>query len=344
MSLTALLTINLFFIVLLLLAVVTVIIHFGIDGGFFLENGLVTVKGGLVLIYAVCILVAISMVVMIRKVFIRPIREIIKAMGALAQGEFGTRVDFSEARYIPAEINAFADSFNKTAGELDGTELLRKDFINNFSHEFKTPIVSINGFADLLLEEGIPQEDQKEYLRIIRDESRRLTELSENILMLNRIESQTILTGKTEFRLDEQIRQCVLVTQQKWKDKELDFHVELEAADIFGNEALLKEVWINLLDNAAKFSPEGEVISVIMNRQDPAVTVSVTDHGPGMDEKTADHCFDQFFQGDSSHRIKGNGLGLAMVKKIINLHEGSISIDTAPGRGCSVTVCLSGTI
>lgn len=340
MSLTALLILNLFFIVLLLLAAVTVIVHFGIDGGFFLEDGMVTVKGGLVLIYAVCILVAVSMVVMIRQVFIHPIKEIIKAMEDLARGEFDTRVDLSDAAYIPSEISGFADSFNKTAAELEGTELLRKDFVNNFSHEFKTPIVSISGFADLLLEEDIPQEDQKEYLGIIRDESRRLTELSENILMLNRIENQTILTGKTKFRLDEQIRQCVLVSRQKWKDKEPDFRVELEDAEICGNEALLREVWLNLLDNAAKFSPDGETISVIMNCQDPHITVTVTDHGPGMDEITASHCFEQFFQGDTSHRSGGNGLGLAMVKKITELHEGSISVDTAPGRGCSVTVSL----
>ena len=340
MSLTALLILNLFFIVFMLLAVATVIIFFGIDGGFFVRDGLITIGGGLVLVYAVCMLVAVSMVVMIRSVFIRPIRKTMKAMNELAQGRFDTRIDFSDAVYVPSEIRDFAESFNKAAGELQGTELLRKDFVNNFSHEFKTPIVSISGFADLLLEEEIPPEDQKEYLRIIRDESRRLTELSENILMLNRIESQTILTGKTTFRLDEQIRQCVLVTGQKWKDKNLEFPVELEDTQICGNEALLKEAWINLLDNAAKFSPEGEVVSVVMNRSDSKLSVTITDHGPGMDEKTRAHCFEQFYQGDTSHRIKGNGLGLTMVRKIVELHEGSISVDTASGRGCAITVSL----
>lgn len=340
MSLTALLTMNLFFIVLVLLAIATFVIHFGIDGGFFLENGLVTVGGGLVLVYAVSIAVAISMVIMIRKLFIRPIRETMAAMDDLAHGDFETRIDLSEAHYMSSEMKEFAESFNKTAAELAGTELLRKDFINNFSHEFKTPIVSINGFADLLLEEEIPPEDQKEYLKIIRDESRRLTELSGNILMLNRIESQTILTDRKNFRLDEQIRQCVLVTGQKWIDKNLDFRVELEDTEVSGNESLLKEVWLNLLDNAAKFSPDGEVISTIMNKRGTSIAVTITDHGPGMDENTASHCFEQFYQGDTSHRVQGNGLGLAMVKKIVELHDGSISVDTAPGRGCSVTVVM----
>ncbi|MBQ1922562.1 MAG: hypothetical protein II189_01945, partial [Lachnospiraceae bacterium] len=140
-SLTVLLTLNLFFIVFLLLALVTLLVFFGVDGGFLVNNGHVTVGGGLVIIYAVCILVAVSMVFMIRMVFIRPIRIIMAAMDRLAHGEFDARIDFSQEKYIPGEIRDFGESFNKTAMELSGTEILRKDFINNFSHEFKTPIV-----------------------------------------------------------------------------------------------------------------------------------------------------------------------------------------------------------
>ncbi|MBR3366620.1 MAG: HAMP domain-containing histidine kinase [Lachnospiraceae bacterium] len=345
-SLTVLLTLNLFFIVFLLLAVTTVLVWSGVDGGFLVQEGRVTISGGLVLIYAVCILVAVSMVFMIRRVFIRPIREVMDAMNSLASGDFSVRIR-QEDVYRPREIREFRESFNKAAEELSGTQLLRKDFVNNFSHEFKTPIVSISGFAELLMEEDLTEEERQEYLTIIRDESRRLAELATSILTLNRVESQAILTDRENFRLDEQIRQSVLVTQQKWRDKDLDMSVDLEPAEYMGSEALLKEVWLNILDNAAKFSPEGGTIGVTMraekaeNDDGPgAVTVAVTDNGPGMDEHTRAHIFEQFYQGDTSHRSQGNGLGLAMVRKIVELHSGSIEVDTAPGRGCCFTVRL----
>ncbi len=340
LSLTVLLTFNLFFIVFLLLALVTLLVFFGVDGGFLFTDGHVTVGGGLVIIYSVCILVAVSMVFMIRMVFIRPIKIIMAAMDRLARGEFETRIDFSREKYIPREIRDFGESFNKTAMELSGTELLRKDFISNFSHEFKTPIVSINGFADLLLEEGISEEERKEFLTVIRDESRRLADLSSSILALSRIESQTILQDRESFRLDEQIRQCLLVTEQKWKEKDLDYQVYLEEVTYAGNPSLLKEVWLNILDNGAKFSPEGEVIGVTLRKKGDVITAAFTDHGPGMDEKTKSHIFEQFYQGDTSHRSQGNGLGLAMAWKVAALHGGEILVDTAPGRGSCFTVIL----
>lgn len=340
LSLTVLLTFNLFFIVFLLLALVTILVFFGVDGGFLFTDGHVTVGGGLVIIYSVCILVAVSMVFMIRMVFIRPIKTIMAAMDRLAMGVFETRIDFSSEKYIPREIRDFGESFNKAAGELSGTELLRKDFISNFSHEFKTPIVSINGFADLLLEEGLSEEERKEFLTVIRDESRRLADLSSSILALSRIESQTILQDRESFRLDEQIRQCLLVTEQKWKEKDLDYQVDLEEVTYAGNPSLLKEVWLNILDNGAKFSPEKEVISVTLRKKGNVITASFTDHGPGMDEQTKGHIFEQFYQGDTSHRSQGNGLGLAMASKVAALHGGEILVDSAPGRGSCFTVIL----
>lgn len=340
LSLTVLLTLNLFFIVFLFLAVITLIVYTGLDGGFLVSDGNITVGGALVMIYAVCILVAISIVFMIRKVFIGPMRRIMSAMDELARGNFDIRIDMSKDKYRPREILEFADSFNKTAEELSGTEILRKDFINNFSHEFKTPIVSISGFADLLMEEDLPPEDQKEYLSIIRDESRRLADLASNILTLNRIESQAILRDRESFRLDEQIRQSILVTEQKWKDKSLEFQADLDQTQYCGDPALLKEVWLNLLDNAAKFSPDKGVVSVTLRQKEDCLVAAVTDQGPGMDEKTVSHIFEQFYQGDTSHRTQGNGLGLAMVRKIVQLHEGKITVDSAPGRGSCFSVIL----
>jgi signal transduction histidine kinase len=200
--------------------------------------------------------------------------------------------------------------------------------------------VSICGFADLLLDVDLPPEDQKEYLTIIRDESKRLAELSTNILTLNRIESQAILRDTENIRLGEQIRQSVLLTEQKWRDKNLDFEADIEDVEYLGNEALLKEVWLNILDNAAKFSPEGEVVNVTLHKKGGEIIAAVTDHGPGMDEKTKAHIFEQFYQGDTSHRSQGNGLGLAMVRKIVELHGGKVSVDSSPGNGSSFTVIL----
>ena len=324
LNLTMLLILNLFFMVFLLLAVCTVLVLAGVDEGFLYHDGQVELGGALAFVYTVCILIAVSMVVMIRMVFIHPLQRNIEAMKKLANGEM---VEFEQ-------------SFNKAAEELGGTEILRKDFINNFSHEFKTPIVSISGFADLLLEEQLPPEDQKEYLTIIRDESRRLADLATNILTLNRVESQTILTDKACFSLDEQLRQSVLVTQQKWRQKELDLDADLVPAEYTGSEGLLKEVWLNLLDNAAKFSPEGGTVAVNLRKAKNALMVSVTDQGEGMSADTQAHIFEQFYQGDTSHTTQGNGLGLAMVKKVLELHGGSIQVNSAPGQGSCFTVTL----
>ena len=340
LSLSALLVINLSFMVLLMLGLCTVLVVTGADGGFIYHDGRIGIWGALCFIYAVCSLIAVSMVVMMRMVFIHPLQRNIEAMKKLANGDFTVRVNHAEHGYVPREMVEFEQSFNKAAEELGGTEILRKDFINNFSHEFKTPIVSISGFADLLLEEQLPPEDQKEYLTIIRDESRRLADLATNILTLNRVESQTILTDKAAFPLDEQLRQSVLVTQQKWRQKELDFDADLAPAEYTGSEGLLKEVWLNLLDNAAKFSPEGGTVAVNLRKEKSALMVSVTDQGEGMSADTQAHIFEQFYQGDTSHTTQGNGLGLAMVKKVLELHGGSIQVNSAPGQGSCFTVTL----
>lgn len=340
-SLTMLLVLDLFFIVTLVAAVSTVLVLLGVDGGFLFNDGNVPVGGALAFIYTVCIVIAISVVVMIRLVFLRPIQKVMDGMEKLASGDFSVRIEEKEHRLWPAIIGNFEKSFNKAAEQLSSTEILRKDFINNFSHEFKTPIVSINGFAELLLEDDeMPPEEQQEYLTIIRDESKRLADLATNILTLNRIESQAILTDTASFPLDEQLRQSVLVTQQKWRSKALNFEADLPETEYTGSEALLKEVWLNLLDNAAKFSPAGGTVGVTLRHEKNALTVAITDQGEGMDAETQAHIFEQFYQGDTSHTTQGNGLGLSMVKKVLELHGASITVDSAPGQGSCFVVTL----
>ena len=157
---------------------------------------------------------------------------------------------------------------------------------------------------------------------------------------MNRIEAQTILTDCTDFALDEQLRQCILVTRQKWRDKPLQFEAELAPCTYHGSEALVKEIWLNLLDNAAKFSPENGTISVTLHREQGSPVVAVTDQGCGMDAETCRHIFEQFYQGDTSHRTQGNGLGLAMAQKIAALHGGAVTVDSRPGSGSCFTVAL----
>ena len=287
------------------------------------------------------ILIAISVVVVIRFMFVRPLRQMCRAMQELAQGDFSVRMR-CEGHWRPLELRQFTAAFNTAAQELGNTEILRKDFINDFSHEFKTPITSLGGFADLLLEcgEELTAEERREYLSIISSESHRLADLASNVLLLSRIESQTILTGQTEFDLTEQLRQCVLMTQQKWADRQLQVEPHLSECRCRGSEELLRQVWLNLLDNAFKFSPPGAPLEVGIRPEGGNIAVWVQDAGPGMSQEVQLRIFEQFYQADPSHATAGNGLGLAMVKKIVSLHGGQIQVDSAPGQGSRFTVLL----
>jgi len=303
--------------------------------------------------YVVCIVTAISTTFMIRAVILNPMIKMGEAMERLAQGDFSVRLEKIEGEFRPVELNRFKEAFNTAAEELGSVEMLRKDFVHNFSHEFKTPIVSINGFADMLLNYDLPEEEQKEYLELIRSESRRLAELSDHIQQMCRLEHREILTDKTEFSLVEQIRQDIILVQQKWKEKEpvisLEINPEEETFLYNGEENLLTEVWLNLMDNAVKFSDEGENVAITLRKESGEGTapggmakyiISIVDHGEGMEEETLSYMFDQFYQGDSSHAKEGNGLGLSMVKKIITLHGGKISVESKKGSGSCFMVDL----
>ena len=340
LSLTVLFTLNLFFIVFLFLAFVTLLVYFGVDGGFLVTDGHVTIGGALTMIYAVCIFIALSIVIMIRMVFIGPIRKIMAAMGRLAKGDFSVRIDMSNEAYRPREIREFAESFNKAAEELSGTEILRKDFINNFSHEFKTPIVSIRGFAKQLERDDLTDEQRREYLDIIVSESDRLANMASNVLLLSKLENQTIVTDKARFALDEQLRRAILLLEKQWTEKALDLDVDLEAVELYGNEEMLNHVWVNLLGNAVKFSPDGGRLTVRLRREGDFAACTVRDAGPGMDEETRRRVFEKFYQGDTAHATEGNGLGLALVRRIVDLCGGDIAVESAPGAGSAFIVRL----
>lgn len=264
-----------------------------------------------------------------------PLREIISATDRLAEGDFEARIDLQG----PDELQKLNSSFNHMAEELGNLELLRSDFVNNFSHEFKTPIVSIRGFAKLLKHDDLSREDQNEYLDIIIDESERLAELATNVLNLSKIENQTIVADKTCYNGSEQIRRTIVVLQNKWAEKNIEIGFDCEEIEFYGNSELLGQVWLNIIDNAIKFSPSNSTIEIEIRKIPTKVIVTITDQGIEMSAETASHIFDKFYQGDASHSVKGNGIGLTLTKRIVELHGGQV-IPMNRGTGTAFEVIL----
>ncbi len=268
---------------------------------------------------------------------LRPIQTLTQAIREVAKGNFQTKIYIEH----PKEFRDLSKSFNQMTDELAGIELLRSDFINNFSHEFKSPIVSISGFARLMKGGNLTEAEKQEYLDIIISESARLSELSTNVLNLSKVESMTLLSDFTHYNLSEQIRQCVVLLEAKWTQKNITFHLEdMEELFLIGNEALLTQVWTNLIDNAVKFSPENSEIMISLAREGSSVRAVIRDQGSGIASEKQKYIFDKFYQADISHSVAGNGLGLSLVARILELHRGNITVDSAPGRGSAFTVTL----
>ena len=224
--------------------------------------------------------------------------------------------------------------------ELSSTEIFRNDFIHNFSHEFKTPIISIRGFARQLYKGNLTPEQQNEFAKIIMDESEHLANMSSNVLLLSKLESQEIVSDKEVFSLDEQLRTCMLMMEEQWSDKNLTIDMDLDEIEYYQNKDLLYHVWMNLFSNAVKFTKENGTINVQCHTASDAVYVVVSDNGIGMNEETKKHIFDKFYQGDTSHATAGNGLGLSLVKRIIEMMGGRISVESNLGKGSTFIVSL----
>ncbi|MBQ7320647.1 MAG: HAMP domain-containing histidine kinase [Clostridia bacterium] len=266
-----------------------------------------------------------------------PLRELIAATKTVAKGDFSVRLN-SEGQI--GEIAELIESFNVMTEDLGGIEMFRSDFINTFSHEFKTPIVSIRGFAKQLQNENLTPEERKEYTDIIIAESERLTKLSANVLLLSKLENQAILADLAEFSLDEQIRSDILLLEKQWSRKQLEIEPDLNEVTYFGNAEVLSQLWVNLLSNAIKFTPEGGKIVVRLTQDNENVKVVVRDNGIGMNSETLSHVFEKFYQGDRSRSVEGNGLGLSLVKRIVELCGGTISIESEEENGTSVYITL----
>ena len=284
---------------------------------------------------AISIIFGIALSFAYSALIIRASKPYLNALQKVAEGDFSVQIEDSMAF---SNLN-IAKNFNHMVSQLNSVETLRENFVSDFSHEFKTPIVSIAGFAKLLKDPTLTAEQRNEYLDVIIDESNRLVELSESVLLLNRLESQEIT--KERYQLDEQMRQCVLMFEQQCEQKGIKLVVDLQDNLVINsNYKLLSQVVVNLLSNAVKFTESGGKITVGCKAKGLNVLITVADTGCGMDEETKSNIFNKFFQGDTSHTTAGNGLGLSIVKKIVEMLDGQIFVQSKVGEGSTFTVSL----
>lgn len=269
------------------------------------------------------------------------INSISNGMAEISKGNFKVRVEEHDKDDMPTEFGELERAFNKMAQDLDGLEMFRSDFINNFSHEFKTPIVSIRGFARQLQNPNLSEEEKQEYISILVSESERLTKMSSNILLLTKLENQQIVSEKTDFYLDEQIRKCILLLEKSWEEKNIEFNLDsLSELKYNFNEEMLSQVWINLISNSIKFSNENGIITICLYKRENNAVIIVSDNGIGMSEEVKARIFEKFYHGDKSHNGSGNGIGLNIVSRIITLANGEITVESEENVGSTFTVIL----
>lgn len=267
---------------------------------------------------------------------LRPLKKFIDATKEIASGNFDVRV----ATRGPEEYSRLAASFNDMARELGSIETLRDDFVSTIAHEYKTPVVSIRGFARLLKRGNLSPQEQAEYLDIILAESDRLVQLSGNVLLLSKVNSTSRLADIEPFLLDEQLRRAVLLLEPQLRAKDIALDLDLDAYTIDSSQELLQQVWINLLSNAIKFTPGGGSVSIRLEALSGAARVTVADTGIGMDAEVLRRAFDKFYQGDPSRAAAGNGLGLSLVKRIVDLCGGTVTVQSEVGQGSAFSITL----
>ena len=286
----------------------------------------------------VCLLVGILLTGLLSKILFEPIKKLREAIDKVAAGDFSVRL---EGKSSSKEIMEVYTGFNLMANELGATQILQTDFVSNVSHEFKTPISAIEGYSTLLQDSSNLDENQRDYVDKILLNTKRLSSLMGSILLLSKLENQQIPTNQTSYRLDEQIRQSIVALESTWVNKDIELDVELDRVIYQGNEAMMRHVWDNLISNAIKFSPQAGLVKIRMGKSEEGICFCVEDQGPGLSEEARKHIFDKFYQADSSHKQEGNGLGLALVKRILTIENGRIETENIPDGGCRFTVYLT---
>lgn len=285
----------------------------------------------------ISILSGAAIAVGLSKIFVSPMMKLGDAMRKVAGGDFSVRLDCTSKIRDVREVYG---SFNTMVKELGNTETLQTDFVSNVSHEFKTPINAIEGYASLLQDSQLTDEQKNAYIDKIIFNTRRLSDLVGNILLLSKVNNQTISLKASTFRLDEQVRQSILALESKWEKKEIEFDIDLDEIEYTGYENLLSHVWLNLIDNAVKFSPQNGQIRIRLKQLDGSVTFSIWDNGLPIPEADIDRIFNKFYQGDNSHASEGNGLGLALVRKIVAAAHGTINVTSSEDAWTEFVVAL----
>ena len=275
----------------------------------------------------------------------KPLIDVSNTVKQVAEGNFKVNIkrrDTTKCEYeYINEVDELAKNVNKMVAELDGMDYMRKDFMSNVSHEIKTPIAAITGFTEILLDGSIDESERQEYLEVINKESMRISRLCENMLHMSRLDSQVIVANLQKIRLDEQLRKCIILLSEKWSNKEIDFSIDLEEVSILSDYDMLQQVWINLIDNAIKYSRENCKIDISVKRlNDKSVKVSISDNGIGIEEGQLHRIFDKFYQCEESHKKSGSGLGLSISKRIIELLNGTIECRSKKDFGTTMVVTL----
>lgn len=268
--------------------------------------------------------IGISVSFLFGQIVIKPVNKIVNGMKDLSDGVYDREIDLGKINLL----RELTECYNKLAKELKKNEELSANFINNISHELKTPLVSISGLITLMKQPNFPDNKRKDYLDIIEEEANRLASITTNILNLSKLENQNILTDKENYNISEQIRSCVLLLQKEWEKKNIEFSLNFDEIFVKANIDLMKQVWVNLLDNAIKFSYDDTQIDISINKTNEYVIVSIDNCGDTINENDITKIFQKFYQVNKDYKVKGNGIGLSIVSKIIELHNGKIEVQS----------------
>lgn len=291
----------------------------------------------LLVILILCIVLSSSVYYFILRKIFSPLKKLSDASKQIAKGNYNVQIDYNgDIEELQSSIN----NFNRMVKELSSVELIRNDFVANVSHEFKTPLASIMGYVTLMQDPELTESDKKEYISKIFFNIDKLNDLTENILRLSKLDNQNYPTEVVTYRLDEQIREAIVLLEPKWSKKNINFDINMPEINYSGQKELLFQVWTNIISNAIKFSDHNGSIMVFIRQSKGYTEVVVCDDGIGMDEETQSHIFDKFYQGDTSRRSQGNGLGLALCKKILDRCGGKIFVTSEPGNGSVFIVQL----
>lgn len=301
------------------------------------DKSIIALVGALYLLFG-CTVSACLIYFVKGRVYYNKIKAVCDAANKVAKGDFDARVPvfFDKPK---SEMDYLAVNFNKMLTEISSLENMRNNFVADVSHEIKTPLSVIQGYANLLQNQDLSVEKRSEYTFLLSEAITSLTSLVANILKLNKIENQGIIQ-KEKFSLDEQIRYCILVFEDKIEEKNINLNINLDEVSVKSDRALLEIVWNNLISNAIKYTPYGGNISIDLKKDKTNIIVRVTDDGCGMSREVQKHIFDKFYQGDASHSQEGNGLGLALVKQVINMLDYKVEVESDLNKGSEFKVII----